>query len=89
MTTRPHDRCRELLEQLSRYVDGELTGRERRAVVTHLKKCPCCQTMAKGLQQTVDVCRKAGSARLPSDVRARARARIASLLASGPASRHI
>jgi len=87
MTTRPHDRCRELLEQLSRYVDGELTGAERRAVVTHLKKCPCCQTMAESLQHTVEVCRKAGAARLPAQVRARARARIATLLASGPVSR--
>lgn len=87
MTVRPHDKCRELLEQLSRYVDGDLTGRERRAVVTHMKTCPCCQTMAESLQQTVEVCRKAGSARLPADVRARARARIATLLASGPVSR--
>jgi len=87
MTTRPHDRCRDLLEQLSRFVDGDLTGGDRRAVVTHLKTCPCCQTMAEGLQHTVEVCRKAGSARLPADVRARARARIATLLASGPVSR--
>jgi anti-sigma factor RsiW len=87
MTVPPHDRCRELLEQLSRYVDGDVTGRERRAVMTHLKTCPCCQSMANGLQQTVEACRKAGSARLPADVRARARARIATLLASGPVSR--
>jgi hypothetical protein len=39
------------------------------------------------LKHTVDACRKAGSARLPADVRLRARARIATLLASGPAAR--
>jgi anti-sigma factor RsiW len=87
MIARPHDRCRELLEQLSRYVDDDLAGGERRAMATHLKKCPCCQTMAESLQQTVEVCRKAGSARLPADVRARARRRIATLLASGPGPR--
>ena len=87
MTTRSHDRCRDLLKQLSRYVDGDLTGGERRAVVMHLKKCPCCQTMAESLQKTVGMCRKAGSARLPADVRARAHARITTLLASRPAPR--
>jgi len=85
--TSAHDRCRNLLEQLSTYVDGDLTGAERRALVLHLKKCPCCQEMADGLRQTVEMCRKAKAARLPADVRARARARIDTLLASGSAFR--
>jgi anti-sigma factor RsiW len=81
------DRCRALLEQLSRYIDGDLTPAERRSLGAHLRKCPCCQTMADSLQHTVEACRKAGTARLPADVRGRARARIATLLASGPAQR--
>jgi len=81
------NRCRRLLEQLSRYIDGELTATERRAVAAHLRRCPCCQTMADSLKHTVEVCQKAGGARLPSDVKARARARITTLLASGPAPR--
>lgn len=76
------DRCRELLVQLSTYVDGELTGADRRAVVAHLKRCPCCQAMADGLRHTVETCRKAKTARLPAAVRARARARITALLAA-------
>jgi hypothetical protein len=43
--------------------------------------------MADSLKHTVDVCRKAGGARLPADVKLRARERIATLLASGPVSR--
>jgi hypothetical protein len=35
----------------------------------------------------VETCRKAGAARLPADVRMRARARIATLLATGPSGR--
>jgi anti-sigma factor RsiW len=81
------DRCRSLLEQLSKYIDGDLTPAQRRALAAHLRRCPCCQTMADSLKHTVDTCRKAGAARLPADVRLRARARIATLLASGPASR--
>ena len=52
------DRCRELLVQLSNFVDGDLTAPERRAVVAHLKRCPCCQAMADGLKHTVETCRK-------------------------------
>ena len=81
------DRCRSLLEQLSQYIDGDLTPAQRRALAAHLRRCPCCQTMADSLKHTVDTCRKAGAARLPADVRLRARARIATLLASGPAQR--
>jgi anti-sigma factor RsiW len=87
MKVLPETRCRRLLEQLSRYIDGELTATERRAVAGHLRRCPCCQTMADSLKHTVELCRKAGGARLPSDVKSRARARITTLLASGPVRR--
>ena len=78
------DSCRALLEQVSRYLDGDVTAAERRSVEQHLRTCPCCQAMAGSLEHTVAACRKAGAARLPADVRARARARIATLLSTGP-----
>lgn len=89
MTTTPtgQDRCRALLEELSRYIDGELTGADRRVMVRHLHSCLCCQHLAEGLKQTVDLCQKAGATRLPGDLRARARARITMLLASGAPTR--
>ena len=121
MNTTTSDRCRALLEQLSRYIDDDLSPAERRALTAHLRRCPCCQTMADSLKHTVDACRKAGTTRLPADVRqiiernarrfvglqrqdmeamdrharealpghgsVRARARIATLLASGAAAR--
>ncbi len=79
----PHEpsRCRELLEQLSLYVDGELKGPARRSLVNHLRRCPCCEEFAESLQRTVRLCQEAGKRRLPADVRARARARIQELMA--------
>jgi anti-sigma factor RsiW len=74
-------RCRGLLERLSRYVDGDLTARERRTVMAHLHRCPCCEQFAASLRRTVQACHEAGRRRLPSDVRARAQARIQALLA--------
>jgi anti-sigma factor RsiW len=87
MTTPASDRCRALLEQLSRYIDDELTPAQRRSLTAHLRRCPCCQTMADSLKHTVEACRRAGTARLPADVRMRARARIATMLATGAAQR--
>jgi anti-sigma factor RsiW len=87
MKTPPADRCRTLLEQLSRYIDDDLTAAQRRSLTAHLRRCPCCRTMADSLKHTVIACRKAGTARLPADVRLRAKARIATLLASGPSQR--
>lgn len=87
MTSPAERECRRLRELLSRYIDGDLTGTERRAVTAHLRRCPCCQTMADGLKHTVELCHEAGSAKLPSDVRRRARARISSLLASDRSKR--
>ncbi len=77
-----HDRCRALLGQLSRFVDGDLDGVERRTMVMHLKQCPCCEELAESLQRTVEACHQAGRSRLPADVRRRARARIAAMLAA-------
>jgi len=73
--------CRDLLEQLSLYIDGELKAAERRKLAAHLRRCPCCEEFAESLKRTVLLCQQAGRTRLPADVRARARARIAELLA--------
>ncbi len=74
------EHCRELLEQLSLYIDGDLNARERRSIMAHLRRCPCCEDFAESLRRTVLVCQQAGQRQLPRDVRARARARIAELL---------
>jgi anti-sigma factor RsiW len=75
------ERCRALLEQLCRYVDGDLSAAERRSLLAHMRRCPCCDQMADSLRRTVDACHRAGHTRLPDSVRRRARARIQALLA--------
>ncbi len=72
--------CRDLLERLSLYIDGDLDARQRRSIVAHLRRCPCCEEFAESLRRTVQLCQEAGRSRLPAAVRARARARIAELL---------
>jgi len=80
---RPSVRCRKLLLELSRYLDGELTPARRRTVERHVAACDCCRTMAARLRQAVAACRAAGGRRPPPDVRSRAADRVRALIAQG------
>lgn len=73
-------RCRQFLEQLSMYLDGELSAEDRGVVSRHLHDCPCCDEVLHSLQQTVALCHEEGRPELPADIEARARARVADLL---------
>ena len=77
---RPSARCRALLVEASKYLDGDLTPSRRRIVERHLRSCACCGTMKDCLRKTIAACRAEGKTRLPADVRSRAAARIRALL---------
>ena len=79
--TRPSARCRTLLLELSRYLDGDLTPARRRTVERHINACACCGTMAARLRRTVAACRAEGKRRPPRDVMSRAAERIRALIA--------
>jgi anti-sigma factor RsiW len=78
---RPSARCRALLLELSRYLDGDLTPARRRTIERHIKTCGCCGTMAARLRTTVAACRAEGKKRPPRDVMTRAAKRIRMLVA--------
>lgn len=80
MKHRHSARCRALVERLSRFIDDDLTAAERRAVRAHLRRCPCCDDFTESLRRTVRLCQDAHRQRLPADVRARARARVRTLM---------
>ena len=82
MTPRPPARCLALLERLSRYLDGEMTPRERRAIDAHCLDCARCRRMIAGLRRTIDLCRAAGASRMPARMRAQAAARVRQMLRS-------
>jgi anti-sigma factor RsiW len=79
-------RCRALLEELSRYLDGDLPPARRRAVERHIAACARCESMEACLKRTIAACRAEGGARPPRDVRARAAGRVKALLAAGRAT---
>jgi anti-sigma factor RsiW len=79
--TRPSARCRALLLELSRYLDGDLTPARRRTVERHSKACACCGDVAARLRRTVAACRAEGKRRPPRAVMSRAADRIRALMA--------
>ena len=84
---RPPAECLALLNQLSDYIDSELSLRDRRTIDVHCRDCPRCKRTIAGLRRTVSLYRRAGSmAALPPQTRARALAHIRRLLARGTAS---
>jgi len=81
--SRPPDkdtRCRALLLELSKYLDGELTPAGCLEIEQHIGSCAGCTAMAARLRETMDACRAAREQQLPADVRQRAQARIKALL---------
>ena len=78
---RPSARCRALLLEVSRHLDGELTPARRRTVERHIRTCACCGTMAARLRKAVAMCRAEGRRRPPRDVMSRAAKRIRDLTA--------
>ena len=81
MIAEPTDACREMLEQISAYLDGELGAAECHVIEAHCRQCPQCHTIVDELRRTIGLCREAGAAPLPESVRNRARASVRRLLA--------
>ena len=82
VTSQPSARCRKLLLEISRYLDGDLTPARQRMVEQHVRACACCGTMAARLRRTVAACREEGGRRPPRDLMSRAKARIRALVAN-------
>lgn len=67
-------------DQLWAYLDGELPPARAGAIARHLAACEGCAARARRLRSMLETCRAAGCRKLPADVRARARARVQTLL---------
>lgn len=75
-------RCREVLERLSDYMDGDLPVEEVRRVDAHLRGCDRCERFGGAFGETVGLLRRelAEAAPLAEGVEARLRARLARAL---------
>jgi anti-sigma factor RsiW len=72
--------CKEVLANISSYLDGELATTACEAIDRHCLDCPSCAALVNGLRDTVGLCRQAGAVPLPDAVRERARQSVRQLL---------
>ncbi len=72
--------CREVLANISGYLDGELDTTACGAIERHCLACPTCAELVKGLRETVGLCRQAATVPLPDAVRRRAMESVRQLL---------
>ncbi len=70
-TEHDHRICRDLLDQLSGYIDGELEATICAEVEAHLAECPNCRIMVDTVRKTITLYRSQATTTLPSDVEER------------------
>lgn len=64
--------CRELLDQLSEFVDGTLDGKLCEEIEEHLKICPNCTIVVDSLRKTIHLYQvSAQSEQMPESVKER------------------
>jgi len=72
--------CEFLLEQLSAFIDADLSPAECRRIERHSRTCGRCAAMIEDLRAAMGVCRQAADEPLPAPVRRRAEARVRELM---------
>jgi anti-sigma factor RsiW len=72
--------CKEVLANISSYLDGELETTACEAIDRHCLECSSCAALVNGLRETVGLCRQTGTVPLPDTVRERARRSVRQLL---------
>ena len=70
-TGHDHSICRDLLDQLSDYVDGELEASLCSELEAHLAECPNCRIMVDTVRKTITLYHSQAPTKLPPDVEAR------------------
>ncbi|GAB4528317.1 MAG: zf-HC2 domain-containing protein [Anaerolineae bacterium] len=66
-----HETCKNLLSQLSDYIDGELEAALCEEIERHMADCPDCRVVVNTLQKTIELYRTGGRVEVPAEVKHR------------------
>jgi anti-sigma factor RsiW len=66
-----HEHCRDLLESLSQFVDGEASPALCARIEKHLARCDHCRIVVDTLRRTIDLYQKLPRAEMPEAARER------------------
>jgi anti-sigma factor RsiW len=64
-------RCRQVIDKISEYIDGELDPELVRELERHLEHCEDCSIVVNTTHKTVEIFYRTEPAALPDDVRER------------------
>ena len=78
--------CRQILKEISAYLDGELEMAACATIERHCADCASCAAVVDGLKQTAGLCRQLGTTPLRLPVLERARASVRRLLENSTTS---
>jgi anti-sigma factor RsiW len=73
--------CREVLENLGCYIDGEGSAELRRAIELHIARCRCCRVVAETTGRTLQIISDAAPFEVPLAASARLYERLRALFA--------
>jgi anti-sigma factor RsiW len=73
-------KCRQRIDRMFEWIDGELTPAQARVIEQHLETCDGCGGLAEDLRRAIAACRMAGDCRIPATVHRRARARARQMM---------
>ncbi|MBI1791417.1 MAG: zf-HC2 domain-containing protein [Acidobacteria bacterium] len=63
--------CKQFLEELSEFLDEEVSPQERKMLEEHISACPNCWVVTDTTKKTIEVYRRAVPVELPAAVRDR------------------
>ncbi len=81
------ENCREVFEQLSAYLDEDLSPEARSEIERHLCDCPPCVEFVNSLRRTVELCHRFEPTDLPAPMSSEVRQRLLSACQKALASR--
>lgn len=73
--------CPNVVDQLSRHMEGEISGEVCAAMERHLADCEPCRVRCDSLRATLELCRSTVDTEVPAPIQASVRAALRSLLA--------
>ncbi len=73
--------CRQVLAELSNYLDGEVLPEVKQALEQHLAKCHRCALVYDTTRRTLKIVTESGPFEIPLDFSSRLQARVRALLA--------
>lgn len=82
----PAPSCPNIVQKLSRYLEGELSPTDCAVMEHHVRGCEACETRSRTLRRALAICREAREEVVPTEVQNRVRDALRTVLAGVPAT---